>query len=150
MTEAESSRSKKPGKSDKSGGGKPGPRPAPQLHQSLVSIDLRNLAAAGPTPEMIEELLARITKELRRCGERPGSTPAARMAAAPSPISGGRIPPIGTGGGGGRGGTDDERLLEGCSLTSVRYEYVVQNGAARWVRVELYTCPDGQTYEQRI
>ncbi|MBK8096343.1 MAG: hypothetical protein IPK26_04505 [Planctomycetes bacterium] len=148
MTEAESSRSKKHGKPDK-GGGKPNPRPAPQLHQSLVSIDLRNLAAASPTPPMIEELLARITKELRRCGERPSSTPAARMAAAPSPISGGRIPPIGTGGGGG-GGTDDERLLEGCTLTSVRYEYVVQNGVARWVRVEQYTCPNGQTYEQRI
>lgn len=146
MTEAESSRPQKHGKNDKGGGGKAGQRPAPQLHQSLVSIDLRNLAAASPTPEMIEELLARITKELRRCGERTRSTPAARMAAVPPP----RPPVAGGGGGGGGTGNDDERLLEGCTLTSVRYEYVVQNGQARWVRVELYTCPDGQTYEQRV
>lgn len=149
MSEAESSRPPKHGKGGKSDkGGKPRPRPAPQLHQSLVSIDLRNLAAADPTPQMIEELLARIGKELRRYGERTRSTPAARMAAAPAPAPIAGRPPVGGGGGGGN--TDDERLLEGCTLTSVRYEYVVQNGVARWVRVELYTCPDGQTYEQRI
>jgi hypothetical protein len=127
--------------------GKPNPskKAQPQLSQALVSIDTRNLAAAQPSPKLVEQLIDRIASELRRCGDEQngGYGRAARMVARP-------VPGAGTGGGGGGGGGDtDNDLIEGCIVTAVVYEQVVQNGEVRLVRVEHYTCPNGHTYTRR-
>lgn len=126
----------------------------PAILNRLVQIDVANLANIELSKRDIEDLVQRLRKFLLATAgsaiEAESSTAqtgqrAAVASMAASGTFGGR-----DGGGGRGGGSSDNPIVPGCVLVDVVEAWRVVQGKGRWVRVELYSCPNGTTYERIV